>query len=223
MKFKKIAGAIHRISRVLLVVLLFVFQHLLYYSRKSKKNKHKTEYFTLKLRLNLLLLFLVTMTTGLKGLILCFPPHHEVSVPTIHHTFNAVYGVNLYNTNFQFLFDDVETNGLKELYKDIPKRLLTHMTDCIKQVSGALLRTGTEKVETLFGNIQISYQMDTGKFMNFKQGQELASGIKYLLKYQRPNVWENFLEIQFSTSRIYPSLVAGIVDGLNMDKLSSKK
>ena len=144
-------------------------------------------------------------------------------MPSIYHIFNTVYGVDLYNSGFHFIFDDVGKNGLNELYKDVPDLLLTYMTDHIKRVSGDSLRTETEKVDDLFGNMQISYQMNTGKFMNFKQGQELASGIKHFLKHQRPDVPEKCFEVHFSTSRIYPSLVVGVVDGLNIDKLFSQK
>ena len=144
-------------------------------------------------------------------------------MPSIYHIFNTVYGVDLYNSGFHFIFDDVGKNGLNELYKDVPDLLLTYMTDHIKRVSGDSLRTETEKVDDLFGNMQISYQMNTGKFMNFKQGQELASGIKHFLKHQRPDVPEKCFEVHFSTSRIYPSLVVGVVDGLNMDELFSRK
>ena len=95
--------------------------------------------------------------TELEGVILRFRAHHEASVPTIHHTFNAVYGIDLYDIDFHFIFDDVGTNGLKELYKDAPDCLLAHMIAHIKQESGATTRDETKKVDTLFGKMQISY------------------------------------------------------------------
>ena len=99
----------------------------------------------------------------------CLCTHHEASVSSIHHTFNAVYGVDLYDTNFHFIFDDVAKNGLTELYKDAPEQLLTHMTNHIKKVSGALLGIEMKKVDNLFGNMQISYQMYNGRVVNFKR------------------------------------------------------
>ena len=85
--------------------------------------------------------------------------------PRINHTFNAVYSINLYDSNFHFIFDNVGTNGLKELkelYKDAPDRLLAHMVDHIKQESEATTRDKTKKVDVLFGNIQISHIQHNG-------------------------------------------------------------
>ena len=118
---------------------------------------------TLKLISNIFLRFLVTIATytvkakELEGVILRFREHHEDSIPSIHHAFNAVYGVDLYETNFLFIFEDVATNGLMELHKDEPERVLGYMVAHIKSESGATLRTETEKVDTLFGNMQLSY------------------------------------------------------------------
>ena len=71
----------------------------------------------------------IVHATELKGVIHCSRAHHEASVPTIHHTFNAVNDIDLYYNDFCFLFDNVAANGLNELYKDAPKRLLTDMID----------------------------------------------------------------------------------------------
>ena len=73
----------------------------------------------------------------LEGVILRFWPHHDASVPTIHHTFNAIYGVDLYDTDFHFIFDNVGKNGQKELFKDAPDHLLEYMVKHIKHESGA--------------------------------------------------------------------------------------
>ena len=54
----------------------------------------------------------------LEGVIFCFRAHHEASIPVIHHTFNAVYGIDLYEIDSHFIFKDVATNRLTELYKD---------------------------------------------------------------------------------------------------------
>ena len=122
-----------------------------------------------------------------------------------------------------FFFDNVGENGLKELYKDVLKQLLTHMTYHIKQGSGTLLKFETTEFDALFGNMQIGYQIASAKVMNFKRGKELTSEIRHFVKNQRVDVPEKCIKIQFSTSRIYPSLLVGIVDQLNMDKLSSEK
>ena len=111
----------------------------------------------------------------LEGVISGFRPHHESSVPVIHHTFNAVYSVDLYETDFHFLFDDVPTNIQTELYKDVPKHLLDYMIDPIKTESESVgTRCKLDKIEKLFGNMQLSYQTSTGKIMNFKLDQKLA-------------------------------------------------
>ena len=161
--------------------------------------------------------------TELKGVIPRFRTHHEASVPAIHHTFNAVYGIELYDTDFHFLFDNVAANGLNKLYKDALKRLLMHMTDHIKRMSGAITTTEMEKVDNLFCAMHISYLMSNSKFKNFKRGQELATWIRHFIRNQCIDVPEKCLEIQFSTSRIFLSLVVGIVDGLNMNKLFCEK
>ena len=69
--------------------------------------------------------------------------------------------------------------------------------------------------------MQLSYTMQNHIIVYFQQGQELATAISHCIKYQRPDVPKKCLEIQFATSRIYPSLVTGIVNGLNMDELFS--
>mmetsp|Transcript_12790 Transcript_12790/g.12601 ORF Transcript_12790/g.12601 Transcript_12790/m.12601 type:complete len:133 (-) Transcript_12790:36-434(-) len=71
--------------------------------------------------------------------------------------------------------------------------------------------------------MDISYVLTTGKVMNFKRGQDLANGMLHFMKYQRPDVPTTCMEILFLTSNIYPSLVVGVVDGLNMDELFSSK
>ena len=149
-----------------------------YYPYKFKKKKYKTEILTLKLISKLLLLFLVTMAgtttathavaaTLLKGIILRFRPHKDLSsYPVIHESFNSVYGVDVYNDEFHFIFDDVPTNGAKALFKHAPERLRKYMVDHIKQVSGATgraSRSETDKIDKLFGKIELSYALNTGK------------------------------------------------------------
>ena len=119
-------------------------------------------------------------------------------------------------------FHDVPTNGLTELYKDAPQRLLDHMITHIQTESRATSKSETEKVEKLFKTMLLSYKLSNGKYIYFKQGQELASAIQYFVKNSRSDVPSKCLEIQFSTSRIDPSPI-GIVDGLNMDKLFSSE
>ena len=99
--------------------------------------------------------------TLLEGVLLRSRPHHDASIPSIHHIFNAVYGVDLYDTYFHFIFEDVGKNWQKWLFKDAPDRLLEYTVNHIKHESGATTRTETEKVNDLLGNMQISYQMQT--------------------------------------------------------------
>ena len=97
--------------------------------------------------------------------------------------------------------------------------MITH----IKTESGSIgTRSKTDQVEKLFKTIMMSYKMNNDKYMYFKQGQEIATVIQYFLKYQRDHVPSKCLEIQFTTSRIYPSPV-GIMDGLNISKLFSSE
>ena len=74
----------------------------------------------------------------------------------------------------------------------------------------------------MFKPMLLSYKLGNSKYTYFKRGQELVSEFQYFLKNQRPDVPSKCLEIQFTTSRIYPSPV-GIVDGLNMNKLFSSE
>ena len=211
-----------------------------YYPYKFKKKRYKTEILALKL-ISKLLLFLVTMSTTtathaidatlLKGIILWFCPHFDASISTIHDSLNSVYGVDLYDNKFHSIFDDVGTNKQQELFKDAPQRLLAHMVDHIKLdhiklVSGATNRASrskTDKIDKLFGKMGISYQLTNGKVVNFQRGQDLATRIMHFIRTQRPDVLGKCMEILFLTSNIYPSLVVGAVDGLNMDELFSAK
>lgn len=108
-------------------------------------------------------------TKGLEGVILLIQPHYDASLPVLHHTFNAVYGVDLYETEFHFIFDDVPTNELTELYKNALKQLLDHMIIHIMTKSGSI-GTGSkmDKVEKLFKTMQLSYKMHNGTYVFFK-------------------------------------------------------
>ena len=117
----------------------------------------------------------------LEGVIVRFAPHPDTSFPFLHHTLNGIYGLNLYDTECNFLFDDFATNGLTELYKNAPKLLLEHMIAHIKTESGAATRGNTTKVDELFLTMLMSYKTKNGRIVNFKRGQELASGIVYFL------------------------------------------
>ena len=58
--------------------------------------------------------------------------------------------------------------------------------------------------------------------MQFKRGQDLATGMLHFISHQREDVPTKCMEVLLSISRIYPSPI-GIVDGLDMDKLFSSK
>ena len=122
-----VAGIISHCELFILQELLFILDYFttinnnyrLYYHYKFKK-KHNAviSILTLKLISNIFLLFLVTMTTytantkEIEGVTLDFCAYHEASIPVIHYTFNAVYGLDLYDADFHFIFEDVAKNGL---------------------------------------------------------------------------------------------------------------
>ena len=64
--------------------------------------------------------------------------------------------------------------------------------------------------------------MKNGSIINFKRGQELATGMVHFIKNQRDDVPAKCMEVLLSISKIYPSPI-GIVDGLNMDQLFSNQ
>ena len=70
--------------------------------------------------------------------------------------------------------------------------------------------------------MQLTYTMQNKNVIYFKRVEELVEATVHFLKHQRPEVPSKCLEIQSTTSRIYPSPI-GIVDGLNMDKLFSSE
>ena len=110
--------------------------------------------------------------TLLEGITLCFHPHFDPSLSTIHDSLNSVYAIDLYEDKFHFLFDNVTTNGQKALFKDAPDQLRAYMVDCIKLVSGATTRAETDKIDKLFGTMEMSYLMHNGKYVNFQRGQD---------------------------------------------------
>ena len=71
---------------------------------------------------NLLLLLLAMSNTytvaanELQGIIVCFEPHPNPAFPYLHRTLNDVYGLDLHDDEFHFLFHDVTNNRQKELY-----------------------------------------------------------------------------------------------------------
>ena len=151
---------------------------------EEKKNQLGVRPTNLLLKLLLLLPFLVTMaiytvdTKALESVILRFQPHHDTAkFPFIHQTLNSAYGLDLYESECEFISHDVPTNGLTELYKDAPQRLLNHMIAHIQTESGATSRSETEKVEKLFKTMLLSYKMGNCKYSYFKRGQELTSAI----------------------------------------------
>ena len=97
---------------------------------------------------------MATLTVNAKeldGVILRFRAHPNTFFPVLHHTLNSVYGIDLYATDFHFLFKDVPTNGLTELYKDTPKRLLNYMITHIQTESRYVgTRSKIEQVAKLF-------------------------------------------------------------------------
>ena len=160
---------------------------------------------------------------NLEGVIVRFQVHPNPAFLFLHHTLNSVYGVDLYETDFYFLFDDVTTNGQTEFHKDAPKRLLDYMIGHIKKESGSVgTRSMTKKVDNFFKSMLMSYKTKNGKYVYFKQGQELATAMILFIKNQREDVPERCMEILLSTTRIYLSPI-GIMDGLNMDKLFSSE
>ena len=137
--------------------------------KKKKKKKHRVP--------TSLLLLILTMTTtytvaanDLEGVIIRFAPHPNTSFPFLHHTLNDVYGLDLHETDFHFLFDDVANNQQTELYKDAPKRLLEHMIDHIATESGSKgTRSKTDKVEKLFKTMKLSYKMKHGAIIKSRE------------------------------------------------------
>ena len=126
---------LYPIESFLLWVLIFILDYFTsinnnYWHRYPYKFKKKYKInLSLKLISNifLLLLFSVTMATTysvnvtkLEGVIFCFWVHNQVSLPVFHQTFNVVYGVDLYEPDFHFIFDDVTTNRIKKLFKNAP-------------------------------------------------------------------------------------------------------
>ena len=128
------------------------------------------------------LLLLLTMTTynvaanDLEGVIVRFAPHPNPSFSFLHHTLNAVYGIDLYETDFYFLFHDVTANGQTELYKDAPKRLLDYMIAHIKTESAASTRAETEKVEKSFEIMLLSYKTKDKKEHLFQARSRTSQG-----------------------------------------------
>ena len=99
---------------------------------------------------------------ALEGVIFRFQAQPDTSFPVLHHTLNSVYGVDLYETDFHFLFDDFTANGQTELYKNAPKQLLDYMIDHIKTKLGASTRGNTAQVQKLFEEMLLSYKMKNG-------------------------------------------------------------
>ena len=154
----------------------------------------------------------------LEGVIIRFQQHPNPAFSFLHHTLNSVYGVDFYKTDFYFLFHDITTNQQTELYTDAPQRLLDYMIDHIKYKLGASTRGNTAQVQVLFENMLLSYKMKNNKVMQFKRGQDLASGMVHFIANQQEDVPAKCMEVLLLISTIYPS-PTGIVDGLNMDKL----
>ena len=184
-----------------------------YYSYQFKKKIYKIEILTLELITKLLPLFLVTMSTTatathavnvtlLEGITFQFCPHFDPSTSTINDSLNSIYAIDLYEDKFQFIFDDVVTNGQKALFKDVPDRLRACMVDCIKQVLGAMARA-----------------LNNGKYVNFQRGQVLCNGIVHFIKQHCVDVSSKCMKVLFSTLNIYLPLMVGVVDGLKIDEL----
>ena len=178
-------------------------------TKKKRKNhvplrptkKKKKNHVPLRPTNPLLLLLLLTMTThtiaanDLEGIIIRFAPHPNPAFPFLHHTLNGVYGIDLYEADCHLVFDDFATNGLTELYKDAPKRLLDHMLNHIKTESGASTRGNTAQVDELFATMLWSYRLKSGRLVAFKRGQDLATGILHYLAQQREDVPTKCMEV----------------------------
>ena len=114
----------------------------------------------------------------LQGVIVRSEPHPNPAFPYLHRTLNDVYGLDLHDNEFHFLFHDVTNNRQTELYQDAPKRLLEHMIAhiVIESDSGGT-RGKTVKVEKLFETMKLGYKLKNGKHVQFKRGQDFATGM----------------------------------------------
>ena len=101
-------------------------------------------------------------TTTLEGNILPFKPHRQRDLPSFHSILNEAYGLSLYKTDVNFLFEDVATNGMTKLLKNAPALLRTRMLDHIKDTIGARLKSETDKVDNLFGKMILTYNIKSG-------------------------------------------------------------
>lgn len=91
--------------------------------------------------------------TALEGIILKFKPHQQSDLHVFHYILNEAYGLSLYNSDINFVFDDVAENGLTKIRNDTPEQLQTYFIDNIKSVSRASTRGFTAKVNNLFGKL----------------------------------------------------------------------
>jgi hypothetical protein len=160
--------------------------------------------------------------TKLEGILLQFKYHRQPTLNTFHHILNEAYGLSIYGTDINFLFDDVPTNGLTKILDTAPTLLRTKMIDNIKDLSGATSRSETDKVENLFGKMKMGYRLKNGDDIEFERAQELAKGIDFNLKKPIDGVPDNCVVIYFSCSAVYPSLV-GMIDGFDMDQLFTRR
>ena len=125
----------------------------------------------------------------LQGVIIRFDTHPNPAFPYLHTTLNDIYGLDLHDDEFNFVFYDVANNQQMELYKDAPKRLLEHMIDHIVTQSGSGgTRSKKDKVEKLFKTMKLGYKLKSGKYMRFKRGQDLAAGMVHFINHQQEDV-----------------------------------
>lgn len=129
--------------------------------------------------------------TIFKGSLLRFKPHSYKELPSFHHTLNTAYVLSLFESNINFVFEDVGITGLTKILKEAPKLLHIHMIDHIKYKSGATTRGQEDKVDDLFGKMTLYFRLKSGKDYEFDLAQELTKGIDLNLKRQCDGVPEN--------------------------------
>ena len=101
------------------------------------------------------------------GILLRFRAHNQRELSAFHHTLDATYGLDLDDSNVNFIFENVTTNDLTKILKDAPKLSRIYMTDHIKQKSDTTTRLTMLKVDNLFDGTTLSYKIKNGDICDF--------------------------------------------------------
>ena len=155
----------------------------------------------------------------LDGIKLTFCPHLDKTIKTFHHILNTLYGIDLFDSEIDFIFEDGASKT--SLKNNAPSLLRSHFIEKIKRECAIYFpdtKQQSLKVDKLFCDMTMSYLLKDGTRPDITCVIDLARAIHTNLENPVTGTAENCANIYLSCSLLHTSRDC-VIDGINIDKL----